>query len=84
MNRSILEWVWRIALLCALGLIAWKLHVLHEDLNVPVEDQATVASAQDETLDSLDALRDDVDALTQKENAILVVMARSKQVDRSP
>lgn len=84
MNRLILEWVWRVALLCALGLIAWELHVLHKDLNLPFEDQATVASAQDETLDSLDALRNDIDALTQKVNAILVVMARSKQADRNP
>ena len=84
MNRSILEWVWRVALLCVLGLIAWELHALHEDLNLPVEDQTTVASAPDETQDSLDAVRDDIEALTQKVNAILVVMARSKQVDRNP
>ena len=84
MNRSILEWVWRVALLCALGLIAWELHALHEDLNLPVEDQATVASSKDESLDSVDAIRDDIEALAQKVNAILVVMARSKQVDRNP
>ena len=84
MNRPILEWISRVALLGALGLIAWNLHALHEDLNLPVEDQATVASTQDETLGSLDAVRDDIEALTQKVNAILVVMVRSKQADRNP
>ena len=78
MNRRLAEWVWRVALLAALGSIAWELQRLDDDLTQPGDGSATVASAQDDTLDSLDALRDDIEGLTQKVNAILVVMARAK------
>lgn len=50
MNGSILEWMWRVDLLDALWLIACELHVLHKDLNLPVADQATVASTQDDRM----------------------------------
>lgn len=78
MNRSIAEWIWRVALLAALGSIAWELQRLHEDLKQPGDDPVAVASASSETQDSLDAIRDDLEGLTQKVNAILQVMARAK------
>lgn len=76
--KLIAEWVWRVAILVALGSIVWELRLLHQDLSQPGDGPATIASAQDETQESLDALRDDIAGLTQKVNAILVVMARAK------
>ena len=78
MKRLIAEWIWRVAILVALASIAYELRLLHQDLNQPGDDSATIASAQDDTQESLDALRDDISGLTQKVNAILVVMARAK------
>jgi hypothetical protein len=51
---------------------------LHEDLNQPGDDQTTLASVQDDTQDSLDAIQDDIEGLKHKVNAILVVMVRAK------
>ena len=76
-KRSIAEWLWRAALLAGLGWIGWELMLLHEDLRQPVDDETSIAAA-DETLDSLDAIKDDLADLTQKVNAILVAMSRSK------
>ena len=78
MKRQIAEWLWRMALLVALGWIGWELRLLHEDMKPPIDEPSTTASAPDETLDALDAIRDDLEGLTQKVNAILVVMARTK------
>ena len=78
MTRWIADWLWRMAVLVALGWIGWELHVLHEDVKQPPEDQATVATAPDETQDSLDEIRDELVRLAQKVDAILVVMARAK------
>jgi len=78
MTRRIAEWLWRTAVLVALGWIGWELHVLHEDVKQLPEDQATVAAAPDETQDSLDEIRDELVRLAQKVDAILVVMARAK------
>jgi hypothetical protein len=58
--------------------IGWELQRLHSDIAQPVDDQTTTAAAPDETQDSLDAIRLDLAQLTQKVDAILVVMARSK------
>jgi hypothetical protein len=66
------------AILGGLGWIGWELHVLHEDVKQSPDDQATVAAAPDETQDSPDAIRDDLERLTQKVDTILVVMARAK------
>ena len=77
MKRMIAEWLWRGALLAALGWIGWELMLLHNDLNQPAED-TTVTAAADDTLDSLDQIRDDLGVLTRKVDAILVVLARTK------
>jgi hypothetical protein len=78
MKRLVAEWLWRAAVLCALIVIAWELQLLRSDISQPVDDQTTTAAAPDETLDSLDGIRDDLAQLTQKVDAILMVMARAK------
>lgn len=79
MKRLIAEWLWRAAVMCALGLIAWELQRVHEDITAqPTEDASTMAEAPDETLRSVDAIRDDIAELAQKVDAILVAMARAK------
>jgi len=71
------EWLWRLAVLGALGWIGWQLQRLHEDIIQPVDDQATVTAA-DDTQDSLESIRDDLETLNKKVDAILVVMARAR------
>lgn len=78
-----LEALWRVAVLAVLAWIAWGLQQLHGDLKPPPEDPATTATApapgEDDPLqDGIDGLRDEVAVLTQKVDAILVVMARAK------
>lgn len=76
MKRLIAEWLWRIAVLCVLGVIAWELLALRADLAQPADDQ-TITAGPDDAQDSLDAIRDDIASLTRKVDAILVVMARA-------
>jgi len=77
-KRWLAEWLWRMSVLAALGWIGWELHALRIEVNQAPDDQATVAAAPDETQDALDAIRDDLESLTQKVDAVLVVMARSR------
>jgi hypothetical protein len=77
MKSKIAEWLWRFAVLLALGWIGLQLQRLHEDVIAPVDDAANVASS-DETQGALDSIHDDLDALTKKVDAILVVMARTR------
>ena len=72
------EWVWRLAILAALAWIGWELQLLHQDMNQPVDDGSTVARSSDDTQDSLDAIHDDLQGLTQKVDAIMMVMARGR------
>jgi len=78
MKHLIADWLWRAALIGALAWIGWELHLLHEDMNAPADDAVTAAAAPDETQDSLDALRDDLAGLTEKVDAILVAVARTR------
>jgi hypothetical protein len=78
MKRLIAEWLWRVAVLCILAVIAWELLGLRMDIAQPADDQQTVAAAPDDLQDSLDSIRDDIASLTTKVDAILVVMARAK------
>lgn len=79
-KAGLVEWLWRIAVLCALGWIGMLLQQLHEDLLQPVDGTSSTAAATepDDTQDSLDAIRDDIDDLSKKVDAILVVLARAK------
>jgi hypothetical protein len=78
MNRLIADWLWRMALLGALGWIGWELHGLREDMMEPVDAQTTASTEPDVMRDSLDALHDDMEDLRQKADAILVALARSR------
>lgn len=77
-KRLIADWLWRLAMLAALGWIGLELHGLHEQLLQPADDAETVQAAGDDTLNAIDELRDDLAGLTQKVDAILIVMARSR------
>lgn len=77
MKRMIGEWIWRVALLSALAWIGYELHGLHKDLQPSADDQTAAASTSDDTQDALDAVRDDLEDIKKKVDAILVVLARS-------
>ena len=65
-------------MLVMLGWIGWELQLLREDVNQPVDDVSTTAQAPDDTQDSLDAIHQELVGLTQKIDAIMVVMARAR------
>lgn len=41
------ECLWRCAMVCALGWIAWELHGIREDMMQPVDDEAAVTADVD-------------------------------------
>jgi hypothetical protein len=47
MKRIIGEWVWRVALVCALGWVGLELHGLREDLSQPADDDPPVTAEAD-------------------------------------
>jgi hypothetical protein len=47
MKRIIGEWVWRVALVCALGWVGLELHGLREDLSQPADDDPSVTAEAD-------------------------------------
>jgi len=48
MKRIIGEWVWRVAMVCALGWVGLEVHGLREDLAQPADnDPAATAQADD-------------------------------------
>jgi hypothetical protein len=65
MKRLVAEWLWRPAVLCVLGLIAWELLALRADIAQPADDQA-VTTASDDARDSVEAIRDDIASLARK------------------
>lgn len=74
--RAIAEWVWRLAILAALGFIGFELRQLHQDITEPVEEPQSVASTDSD--DALDAIDRQLARLNQKVDAIMLVMARAK------
>jgi len=79
MKRTIAEWLWRAALICALAWIAWELHEIRLEMQRPVEDQATAEAESDPLQESLDALRDDVATLNEKVDAMMAAMLQLKR-----
>ena len=73
-KRLIAEWLWRAALICALGWIGWELHEMRLEMQRPAEDQITAEAEPDPLQESLDALRDDVATLNEKVDAMIVAM----------
>jgi len=78
MTRWIADWLWRLALLGALCWIGWELHRFHDDMMQPADEQSAVSAEPDVAQDRLEAIRDDIEALTQKVDAILIAMARTR------
>jgi hypothetical protein len=78
MNRQIAEWLWRVAIICALGWIGWELHQIHLELLQPV-DEATTAASPDGLQDSLDDLSAQVATLNEKVDAIMIAMMQLKR-----
>lgn len=76
MRKGLMEWVWRLAVLCALGWIGMQLERLHEDIVQPPDDTPTVAADADDLRDSLDEIHDQLDGLTRRVDAIMAVMSR--------
>jgi len=79
MTRFVAEWLWRIAVLCALGMIGWELQRLHSDIAQPIDDQTTTAAAPDDVQSSLDDLKDGVAALSAKVDVMMVAMMQLKR-----
>lgn len=80
MKRQIAEWLWRAAIVCALAWIGWELHQVRLELQQPEDDQVTAeAPAQDDLQNSLDDLRDQVTALHEKVDAIMIAMTQLKR-----
>jgi len=77
-KRLIAEWLWRAAIVCALGWIGWELHEMRVDLQQP-DDEATTAAAPEDIQDSIDVLMDDVATLNAKIDAIMVAMLQLKR-----
>ncbi len=73
MKRLLAEWLWRAAIVCALGWIGWELHELRMDLQQP-DDEATTAAAPEDIQDSIDVLMDDVATLNAKIDATMVAV----------
>jgi hypothetical protein len=78
MKRLIAEWLWRAALVCALGWIGWEMHQIRVQIQQP-DDETTTAAAPDDLQDSLDTLRDDIATLNEKVDAVMVAMMQLKR-----
>ena len=77
MNRVLAEWIWRAAVVGALAWIGWELHQIRQDMMQPADESTTAAAAPDaDLLDSIDDLRDDVAALDQKVDALMIATLR--------
>ena len=80
MKRLIAEWLWRAAIVCALAWIGWELHQMRLDLQQPVDDEVTAeAPAPDDLQDRIDDIDDQLAALHQKVDAIMIAMAQLRR-----
>lgn len=78
MKTQIAEWLWRLALLAALGWIGRELQLIHQDLGQPAGDQAMTAAVPDDVQNSLDEIHDDLVTLGQKVDALMIAMLHGK------
>ena len=78
MNRQIAEWLWRDAIICALGWIGWELHQIHMELLQPA-DESTTAASPDGLQDSLDDVSAQVATLNEKVDAMMIAMMQLKR-----
>jgi hypothetical protein len=77
-KRPIAEWLWRAALVCALGWIGWEIHQIRVQMQQP-DDETTTAAAPDDLQDSLDDLSDGIAKLNEKVDAMMVAMLQLKR-----
>jgi hypothetical protein len=80
MKRIIGEWVWRVAMVCALGWLGLELHGLREDLAQPAdEDPAMTAEADgSDSQGCVDAVRQRVRDSAPKIAAAPLAMITSR------
>ena len=79
MKMMFAEWLWRVAVVCAIGWAGWELHQIRLELQLPADDQTTAEAAPDELQDSVDDLGDQVAALHDKVDAIMFAMMQLKR-----
>ena len=80
MTRQIAEWLWGAAMVCALAWIGWELHQMRLELGQPEDDQVTAeAPAPDDLQAGIDELGDQVAALHDKLDAIMIAMAQLRR-----
>ena len=77
MKQMIAEWLWRAAVVCALGWIGFELHRFHDDMMQPVEEAPTITADTEDIQRGIDDVRLDVASLAEKVDAILAI-ARTK------
>lgn len=78
MRRRIAEWLWRAAIICALGWIGWEMHQIRLQMQQP-DDETTKAAAPDDLQDSLDELSDGIAKLNEKVDEMMVAMLQLKR-----
>jgi hypothetical protein len=78
MKRLIAEWLWRVAVICALAWIGLELHRVHEDMMQPIDEEPTITAGAERIEQGIDDCRSDVADLTEKVDAILIAMARTR------
>ena len=78
MKRLIAEWLWRAAIVCALGWIGWEMHQIRVQMQMP-DDETTTAAVPDDLQDSLDELSDGIARLNEKVDAMMVAMLQLKR-----
>ncbi|HMO47774.1 MAG TPA: hypothetical protein PKB14_17310 [Rubrivivax sp.] len=84
MTRQIAEWLWRAAMVCALAWIGWELHQMRLELGPPEDDQATAeASAPDDLQAGIGELGEQVAALHEKIDAIMIAMTQLRRYRES-
>lgn len=81
MKRLIAELIWRAAIVATLAWIGWELHQIHQDMLQPEDSQTTAQAGPEspELQDSVDDLRDDIAALDQKVDALMIATAQLKK-----
>jgi hypothetical protein len=77
-KRLIAEWLWRTAIVCALGWIGWEMHQIRVQMQQP-DDEAITAATRDDLQDSLDDLSDGIAKLNEKVDAMMVAMLQLKE-----
>jgi hypothetical protein len=78
MKRTLLDWLWRAAVLAALVWIGASLHQIHEDMLQPADDSQDVTTAPDDSVPSTEIHRQ-LAQLDQKVDAIMMAMVQLKR-----